>query len=136
MLEEAITGNPDEVSPQDLHQRAWKIVHPVLTQARDKTWEKYEQLRNTDDKLTDKDVKEIVKSAATGRVDSLFVTTGEQMWGRYDPANHEVVVHEEEETGDYDLIDLAAVHTLSRGGTVFTMPDVPTREAVAAIYRY
>ncbi len=47
-------------------------------------------------------------------------------------------IHSEPQPGDEDLMDLAALHTLLNGGTVYAvMPEqVPGDTAVAAILRY
>lgn len=68
----------------------------------------------------------------------MFVAVGQQQWGRFDPQSDTVQLHEQEQPGDEDLLDFAAIHTLLNGGTVFAVqPDhVPGQSLVAAIFRY
>jgi hypothetical protein len=63
---------------------------------------------------------------------------GVQKWGTFDPDSNELSVSPEKKPHFVDLLDLAAVHTLLNGGTVYAVePEkVPGSGAVAAIYRY
>lgn len=55
-----------------------------------------------------------------------------------DPGTAEVSVHEEAESGDGDLLDLAAVQTLLTSGTVYALDpeEMPDGATVAALFRY
>jgi hypothetical protein len=61
-----------------------------------------------------------------------------QRWGTFDPASATVVVRDAREAGDADLLDLAAVETLTKDGTVYVVApaDVPGGGDAAAILRY
>jgi len=68
----------------------------------------------------------------------LFVAVGLQQWGAFDPDANEVRWHQEIEPGDEDLLDLAAVHTLGNGGSVYAVePEkAPDDALLAAVFRY
>ena len=87
---------------------------------------------------TTADPGEAALAAIDGRVDTAFVTVGIQRWGRVDFASHIVERHETPEGDDQDLLDTAAINTLSNGGTVYaTSPDdAPEASGVATILRY
>lgn len=84
------------------------------------------------------ELKEIISAAYYQRIDSLLVATSQQQWGLFDPTSETVYLHQEEETGDEDLLDFAAAHTLLNGGTVYAVEaeQVPFSTPVAAIFRY
>jgi hypothetical protein len=131
-----ITGNFDVVAAEELHRLAWQQVEPLLTESRKKNWERFVELRETDSKLVSNEVRDVVQSALGGRVDSLFVASGVQHWGTVDFKSHEVEIHDGEQAGDCDLLDLAAVHTLTKGGSVYIMQNGDASSDIAAIYRY
>lgn len=83
-------------------------------------------------------MKEAVSAAYHGRVDVLFVAVGVQVWGHFDPDKDRVSVHNSPEPGDEDLLDLTAVQSLIKGGTVYAVApeEVPDRAALAAVLRY
>ncbi len=62
----------------------------------------------------------------------------QQEWGLFDSSSETVYLHQEKETGDEDLLDFAAAHTLLNGGTVYAVPPekIPYSTPVAAIFRY
>lgn len=136
LVEEGIPGNPEELTPVELHARAWPLVQSVFRQAEGEALAQYRQL--TDRGQTTADVEEAVLAAHHGRVDSLFVAVGLQVWGRFDPSTNTVHVHEDPEPGDDDLLDLAAMKSLLNGGEVYAVePDqVPDRAPLAAVLRY
>jgi len=71
-------------------------------------------------------------------VDVLFIAVGVQGWGRFDPEKDRVDVHESPKPGDEDLLDLSAIQTLLKGGTVYAVSpeEVPDQAIVAAVLRY
>ncbi len=96
----------------------------------------YRQMAGTG--LTSNDVKEIVPAAYYGRVEILFVVTGRQLWGAFDPDTNEVELNPVAEHGNGDLLDLAAAHTILNGGVVYAVePDkMPENVPLVAVYRY
>ncbi|MBN2539539.1 MAG: hypothetical protein JXB09_05770 [Deltaproteobacteria bacterium] len=136
LMDEGIPGNPEEMTPEDLHQKAWAIVEPVFKEEREAGYARYRQLAGTGQTTTD--VTEAVLAAYHGRIDTLFVALGVQVWGRFDSDNERVYMHDSLEPGDEDLLDLSAIHTLIKGGTVYAVSpeEVPDHAALAASLRY
>ena len=68
----------------------------------------------------------------------LFVDIKAHQWGMFDPQTVAIELHDGCESGDDDLLDLAAVQTLLHRGTVFSVhaEQVPGRESIAAVFRY
>ncbi|UCC73598.1 MAG: hypothetical protein JSV86_03270 [Gemmatimonadota bacterium] len=137
LVEEAIVGNPDGLSADELHDEAWTILEPYFAEAQRRAAAKYLELVGTG--KSSRDLDRIIPSAYQGRVDSLFVAVGVQRWGSVGETGGDVVVHEERRPGDQDLLDLAAVQTLVHAGDVYAVsPDqIPDAQSpVAAVYRY
>jgi hypothetical protein len=119
-----------------LHARAWPMVQPIFTQAQHKAAAQYQQLLGAGSATAD--VKEALLAAHHGRVETLFVALGVQVWGAFDPASDTVEVHDQAQPGDLDLLDLAAAETSLKGGAVYAVEptQVPDEGALAAIFRY
>ena len=123
---------------KELHEKAAAIALPLFEQARINALDTFTQLYHTDGSKASGDLKEIVPAAVFGRVDTLFLPKGKQVWGRYDAEQNTVILHDQHQSGDECLLDLAAVHTYLNGGTVYVLPpeEMPREEVVAATFRY
>jgi len=138
LVEEGITGNPEILKPEELHDRAWPIVEPLFQQPQQEALERYQELAGAETGKASSDLKEIIAAAYYQRIDSLFVAAGYQQWGHFDPEAMTVHLHAEPEGDDEDLLDFATVHTLLNGGTVYEVEpeEVPSQTSAAAIFRY
>lgn len=136
LMDEGVPGNPEAMKPEDLHQQAWAIVEPAFKKEREAGAARYRQLAGTGQTTTD--VTEAVLAAHHGRIEVLFVAVGVQVWGRFDLGKDRVDVHESPEPGDEDLLDLSAIQTLLKGGTVYAVSpeEVPDQTLIAAVLRY
>ena len=133
-----VEGNPEELSAQELHQRAWAIVEPLFAREQAEAAAEYMQLAGSGDARASNQLGEVVPAAYHGRVKTLFVPVDGQQWGRFDPEAGAVALHAGAERGDEDLLDFAAIHTLLNSGTVYAVaPDeIPGGGTVAAVFRY
>ncbi|QLE48944.1 hypothetical protein FD724_13000 [Nostoc sp. C057] len=138
LMDEAITGNPEILSAQELHNEAWPIVEADFQKSQEEFLEQFHELFGGDTGKASNNLKEIVSAAYYQRVDSLLVAVGQQQWGLFDPTSETVYLHPEKEAGDEDLLDFVAAHTLLNGGTVYAAPfeQIPYSTPVVAIYRY
>ncbi len=136
LLDQYIPGNPDLLGGNQLHESAWEIVQPVFNQSRTNATAKYYSLAGTG--LTETRLEEIVRAAHHGRIESLFVASGRQCWGHFDPENDHVRLHNKDRASSEDLLDLAALQTIETGGEVFIVEQtkVPGGDLAAAVYRY
>ena len=144
LLKTGIPGNPEELSAQELHKRAWEIVEPYFRSEQQAAWGHFMQLRDT--AQASQEIEEIVPAAYHGRVESLFVALGEQVWGSYDPSTDQVRLEAPAESGAgseagagvEDLLQFASMYTLANGGSVYTAMQ-EQKEAgwhLAAVLRY
>ncbi len=136
LLEERITGNPEKISAEELHRKAWEIVQPFFQQKQSGAIARYHEQVGTG--KTSNTVEEILSASFHGRVDTLFVAVGIQQWGSYDPETNSITLHDQFQAGYEDLLDLAAAQTFLNNGTVYAVaPEhMPDSEPLAALFRY
>jgi hypothetical protein len=138
LVREGVSGNPERVSNIELRDRALDILQPYFQETRNTMKQKYLELAGSGSTRASSDLKEIVSAAYHSRIDTLFVAIGVNQWGRFDHESNRVDLHSTQEPGDRDLLDLAVVQTLLRGGKVFTSAPhgMPGKSIVAAIFRF
>jgi hypothetical protein len=136
LLSQGIAGNPESVSAEQLHRKAWNMVQPYFQEGMATALARYKELSGAE--RGSNDLRQIVPAAYYGKVEVLFVALGIQQWGAFDSQNSLVQVRQEPERGDQDLLDFAAIETLNKRGTVYAVePDeVPGEGIVAALFRY
>ena len=136
LLPDGISGNPETLPLEELHAQAWQIVQPYFDLAKESTISHYQELQGSEQ--TANTIEKVVPAAYFERVETLFIPIGENVWGVFDRDQNSVQIHSQREVGDEDLIDLAALHTLTNGGTVYAVEqeDIPEHQAIAAVLRY
>ncbi|NJN08246.1 MAG: hypothetical protein HC815_09705 [Richelia sp. RM1_1_1] len=136
LIDEGITGNSEHLTAEELHSSAWKIIQPYFEQSQQTAANRYQELVGTGQ--TSNNIEEIVAAAYYQRIDTLFVGTSVQQWGSFNPESNQVELHSQQEIGDEDLMDFAAIHTLFNSGTVYAVsPEfVPGNTPLAAVFRY
>lgn len=136
LLEQTLTGNPEDRKVEEMHAEAWSVVEPRMNQARMEALEGYHILKN--DRKASTNIHEILPAAYFGQVDILMLSTEGKIWGRFDPENQNVTIHKRKELEDEDLADLAARYTLANNGLVYTysLAEIPDGAIIAATMRY
>lgn len=136
ILEDGIAGNPERLSDEILHRRAWSLVEPRFARVQEEAAARYRQLAGTG--KTSTDVARVVPAAHHGRVEVLFTARDAQQWGSYDSNADRVHLLPEAAADGQDLLDLAVVQALGRGAAVHVVdpPRMPEPAPVAAIFRY
>lgn len=137
VMKEAVIGNPDELRAEELHEKAFPIVRPALEQNQKDDARRYRELAGKGH--TAAGVRTVVPAAVYGRVETLFVALDERRPGVFDRNNGQVTITDNEDPAAEDLLDLAAVETIKKGGHVYAikrerMPE--EHAAVTAILRY
>jgi hypothetical protein len=136
LAEAEIEGNPGHLSLEELRARAWEIVRPHFQREQAEAGARYRQFAGSPRATSN--LQHIIPAAHQGRVESLFVVSGQQHWGAYDPETNAVFLHESIAPGDEDLLDRAAIQTFLKGGAVYVVPpeDMPVEGPIAAVFRY
>ena len=134
IVEGGITGNPDQLTPAELHTLALPLLEPWFTQDRRRAAEAF--LAGT--RPTVRTVEGAIVAAHQGRVESIFVPVGSHRWGSFDPEIMTVDERGERRPGDRDLLDVAAIFTLMNGGGVFAVEPsaLPSNDPIAAVLRF
>lgn len=134
IVEGGVSGNPERLSPPELHDRAWPLVEPLLHSEQRAA----QSAINSRSSPALNSLPAIVAAADEGRIESLFVPIGLQKWGSFDEVRRTAEQHDSHRPGDRDLLDVAAISTLAHGGRVFVVPEseIPGEAPVAAALRY
>jgi len=136
LLTDGVLGNPDRQTIQQLHEHTMTVVAPYFRNDLLDAVNRYQRAVGAGKASTN--IKSIVRAAHGGKVSTLFVTARRQLWGHFDPETQGVHLREKPGTGDEDLLNFAAVHTLLHRGTVYTQDpeEKVLDEDVAAVLRY
>jgi hypothetical protein len=138
LIDTVIKGNPDLLRTDELHKSAWDIIEPYFQAAQEDAVSHYQQLAGQGSEQATQSLETIVASAYQGRVEVLFIAAEAQQWGVFNPSTQEVELHDQFESGDEHLLNLAAVQTYLKGGIVYIVnPEkVPGGTSAAAVLRY
>lgn len=136
LLNEEITGNPEQLRNEQLHEKAWEQIRPLITHKREQHREQFNDLTGTG--RTVDTVEQALPAAVAGRIDKLFVARNQYVWGRYNGEENRVQITGEQAKGMEDLLDACAVHTLLKGGIVHVVDqsEIPGGALLAAVLRY
>ena len=136
IIEQGITGNPENVDIDELHQQAWSIIEPHLAADKNAAIAQYNELANGD--LASSQLEAIVAGAANGQIDTLIVRADAQAWGTYDRQANKVEVHATPTDNSIDLIDFATTQTYLQKGKVYLVDtaEMPVSEQAIAILRF
>lgn len=137
LFENYIAGDSEFKNKTKLHQESWKLVHPYFEKTKEDKLLQYKELYHTP--KTSYQISEIVPAAINGKIDTLFVQTGEDEFGIFDQQTNRVLFRKETDLNNASLTDLCAVNTFLQGGKVFflaseKMPD--QGQIMNALLRY
>jgi hypothetical protein len=135
-MPESLDLNPEDLTIDELHEKAWEIVGEHFNQSRQTAWEKFEQLLPKQKAAVD--IEEILKNAFQNRVESLFLNLSDVKWGTFDPAKYEVNISDQPNNSNEDLLDLAAAFTTLNGGQVYAVQsgEFLNGKSAAAVFRF
>jgi hypothetical protein len=132
----ALTGSLEYENENELYRRAMDVMKDYFKEKTKLALANYGDKSATS--LTSDDLTQIIPGAYYSRIDHLFVEKDADIWGTFDEKNQIVSVHDQEQPGDIDLLDNAAVRTYLNGGTVHMLSkeEMPARNKMAALMRY
>ncbi len=138
LFDTPISGNPEEFEPLQLHDEGWLLVEDHFMQER-RQKAKLLQDESAGAKAST-DIREILPAAVDGRIDTLFIEEGKDLFGVYDLQKREVELAEPDDRLYHaSLYNLAAVQTITKGGKVFLAPteEMPIQATeINALLRY
>jgi hypothetical protein len=136
LVDEHVSGNPDQASPRRLHDDAQAVLWIRLDQPRREALTRCLDHRLT--RLRSDDLPSILSAAHDGRIETLFVAANPIQWGTFDPMTKKVQLCAEQEPETEDLVSRAVVETLRNRGKVYPAKkgELPGRKPLVALLRY
>jgi len=136
LLPEAIAGNPDAFSPEELRQKAWEIVEPRYTARLQGFMDEYGA--GLPRGLASDALSEVAMAALGGRVRTLLVDDDRVVPGHVNRTTAHVSHGALADTHVEDVLDDLAEIVLRMGGDVVMVPRdrMPSITGIAAIYRF
>jgi hypothetical protein len=134
LIAERVAGNPDKMSAEELHHKAWAIVerHNQVQGAR--IWDEYHAAEKQD--RATHALAVILAACRNGMVDTLLIADGTRHLGTYDSETQQIRM-DGDGSGRMDILNLAAVEALRTGAKVTAVPptNIPDKASAAAILR-
>lgn len=134
LMEQALHASSDGLSSAELHQRALNVMRRAFSAPLAKVMGEFEEFR--DRKRVSFDVKEILTAADEGRISAFLFREDAEYLGICNPG-------EDADAGNHprreeDLLNLAALQTLSQKGLAFSLKgeEMPARQDAAATLRF
>jgi hypothetical protein len=136
LIEEAVTVNPDPLSDEKINKKGWKVIKKRFLEGMYNDMGRFADLTGSGKQSGN--LSQVVEGSYYGKVDTLFVPIGERSWGWFDTESDTVHHSAEQQNGEHDLINMAAIKTLTQGGDVYALEkeDMPQKASIAAIFRY
>lgn len=138
VIDDHISGSPDHLSDEALCERGARVLMARMNRFAADERDQFEALLQYNPPRASTNLRSILPAAHAGRVARLLVASDRQVWGRYDPDNETISLHEDLSPGDDDLLDIAAQQTLLHSGEAVAVPaaEIPGNNGIAAVFRY
>jgi hypothetical protein len=136
LLDHGVTGNPDRLKSHELHAAAWDVARSHFEAGLQQALARYREFLGTT--RTTNNLSNVLTAAFNGRIDSVFLPTGIQLWGKFKSEDNYLERRAKQEAGDDDLLNLIATQTILHRGTAYMIApqSVPDNSEVVAILRY
>ncbi|HLP06195.1 MAG TPA: hypothetical protein VK152_12275 [Paludibacter sp.] len=132
-----LSGNPAFMNTAELHKEAWDILEHYFRQG---LQDKIEQFREFQPKgKASAELQDIIPAAYYGKVDTLFIEKGTEIFGFFDPTTQETFVEEKQQVPNISLVNLGAMKVFEQGGSVYLMEkdEMPDNSSgFNALFRY
>jgi hypothetical protein len=136
LAEPPLVGNPERWTANDLRERTWELVRPLLSARTAAGLARYRELTGSA-RISDDPVA-CLSAAFQGRVEALFLSVGKECWGTIGAKGMEIELRDPRREGDIELLEKAAAEVLRHRGDVYVLEEgsMPGGTVVAAIFRY
>jgi len=136
LIQNSIKKNPEDMNEKLLHNKGWEVMDKLINSEKQDMMRKFNEMRSSP--KTSDDSEEIIKAAATKRIDTLFLKPDEKLSGFYDENKNTVSVNHPENGMESDLINFAALETFRYNGKVITIKegDDFSDSTMSAIFRF
>jgi hypothetical protein len=137
LLDETIYGNPDQVSPRELGERALDIVRRHEAQRLEEIRERHGRWRTIG--RASSNLADVARAATAGAVDTLLFDIDGATYGHISEDTGVIQLAREPSASSYDIVDEAIGRTILTGGAVLGVrrADLPDAASpVAALLRF
>ena len=132
-----VGGDPEFKKMKSLHHESWDLVAQYFEKTKKGKIEEYNELYHT--QKTSYELETIIPAAINGKIDTLFISNGPDIYGIYDKENMELRIDEKRKLANTSLTNMASLRTLLHGGKVYLLDagEMPIKESsMNAILRY
>jgi hypothetical protein len=136
LLDAALDVHPDDLSMEQLRDRAWKAIEPAYLQRLGTLLDSIHAA--TARNAGSMDLADIARAAHQGRVATLLIDADRHIAGKLDRANGAIATVSAPGPVMADLLDDVGEQVLRTGGEVVVVPSarMPSDSGAAAVYRY
>ncbi|MEL6455769.1 MAG: hypothetical protein AAFQ40_13765 [Cyanobacteria bacterium J06623_5] len=136
LMETAVAHQPDQLSPEEIRDRALEIITPHFAKRRQAAAEQFGSLLNQNQ--ASQDLAQILNAAHNGQIDALFVADDAHVWGTFDAEARQLNPHASRTDESEELLDLAIAKAIETDAEVYIVPncDIPVEGVIAATLRY
>lgn len=131
LVNESVAGNPDDMTPEELHEKSKPIMQQHLQTRTAAAIDHYKEKSHS--QWADFDPLAIYHAARLGQVEQLIISPGTEIPAKVDSDGSAKLVNESDNASD-DLVNRIIVETLTNRGQV-VVGDVDTASGLAAIFR-
>jgi len=128
--------NPTGATEDDLHAAAGAVGAARSDSVREHALALFTALHEQADARARVDPADVLRAAHEGRVETLLVAAGCEVFGRYDVTTGEVSLADDLAGAGGDLLGVAAVRTIVHGGTVHVVDRHRLPGPVGAVLRF
>lgn len=137
LYDQCVPGNPNDYQHiLDLHAKAVETLEPHFEKQKD---EKLKEFKEQPPEKTSVKITDIIPSIYEGKIDTLFLQNGEDVFGTFDEEKMAVEVQDKQTPQNTSLMNLAAKKVIEQGGSVFLLDSdaMPEKESMMnALLRY
>ena len=137
LFEKYLGGDPEFRDKKKMHQQSWELIKEHFQEIRKSKLNLFTELYHTS-KIS-YTPSEIIPAALKGKIDTLFIRKGPDLFGLYNKENDTVRFDESKKLTNVSLLNFAAMHTFMQKGRVYELDpnDMPVQEQpLNAIFRY
>lgn len=136
LMKEALDVHPDDLSLDELRERAWQLMQPHYLERLDGFVGAFKAAHGSG--LANDNLERIAMAAHEGRVATLLIEADRVIPGRIDEATGTITKAELNNPEVDDLLDDLGERVIRGGGEVVIVPAerMPTESGAAAIYRF
>lgn len=136
LMDEGIDLNPDDLSNDELRQRAWQVLEPHYLKRLAALVEEFDHASSKN--LGHGELARVAKAVVAGRVAKMLIEADRKIPGRIDFVTGDIEFDDLANPVIDDVLDDLGTLALKMGGQVVIIPTerMPTKTGIAAIYRY